>query len=287
VTDHADHTDIGDSADLAALRQCALQAGYRMLGTRGDAEDIAQETMVRVQAPLERGEVRDRAAFVTTVATRLSIDHLRSARVRREEYLGPWLPEPLIERPDDPVELADSLSYGLLVVLETLGPVERAAFLLHDVFGFGYPELATSLGRSEAACRQLVTRARRRVTDGRPRLPVDPEEHRELLERFLRAARDGDVDALHTLLAPEVVLVSDGGPNRRAARHPIRGAERVIRFVTKFVPQWQGSLAFVTINGGPGFVVDVEGRHSVAGAVEVVDGRVNAIHWVLNPEKLG
>lgn len=272
--------------DLSELRGLAFQAGYRMLGTRADAEDVAQETMVRVQLPIERGEVHNAAAYVTTVATRLAIDHLRSARVRREEYLGPWLPEPLIERPDDPVELADSLSYGLLVVLETLGPVERAAFLLHDVFGFGYAELASSLGRSEAACRQLVTRARRRVTDGRPRLPVDAAEHRELLERFLDAARNGDVDALRSFLTPDVVLVSDGGPHQRAARHPIRGVDRVIRFVARVVPRWRGAISFVTINGEPGFVVDLPDRHYLAGSIEVADGRVTAIHWVLNPEKL-
>ena len=177
-----------DVVDLDLVRRRAFEAGYRMLGTRADADDVAQETLLRVHGPLERGEVDNPEAYATTVATRLAIDHLRSAKARRQQYHGPWLPEPIIE-PADPVELADSLSYGLLVVLETLGPVERAAFLLHDVFGFGYDEIGRTLERSEPGRRQLVVRARRRVADGRPRLPVDPAVHRDLVERFVARSR--------------------------------------------------------------------------------------------------
>ena len=269
--------------DLSLLRRRAFDAGYRMLGSRSDAEDIAQETMLRVG---DRDDLDNPEAYVTTVATRLAIDHLRSARVRREIYHGPWLPEPLIEGDLDPVELADSLSYGLLVVLETLGPVERAAFLLHDVFGFGYDELARSLDRTEAACRQLVSRARSRIADGRPRLPVDHDEHRVLLERFLAASTDGDVDGLFALLTDDVELVSDGGAHVKAARHPIRGRERVARFVLSIVPRWGRAVRFVTISGQPGFVVDLPDRTYLAGTIEVADGRITAIRWVLNPDKL-
>ena len=268
--------------ELDVLRRRAFQAGYRMLGSRADAEDIAQEAMLR----MEGLEPDNPEAYVTTVATRLAIDHLRSARVRREEYLGPWLPEPLIERTDDPAELADSLSYGLLVVLETLGPVERAAFLLHDVFGFGYDELARSLDRSEPACRQLVARARRRVADGRPRMPVDPAEHRSLLEQFLAASRAGDVDGLRALLTDDCVLVSDGGDKARAARHPILGADRVTRLVHKLAPLWAGAAQLVTINGEPGFIVERPKGLFMAGTIVVRDGRIAALHWVRNPDKL-
>jgi RNA polymerase sigma-70 factor (ECF subfamily) len=272
--------------DLDALRRRAVGAAYRMLGSHSDAEDVAQETLLRVQAAIERGGVRDAAAYTTTVATRLAIDHLRSARVRREAYHGPWLPEPIIERSPDPVELADSLSFGLLVVLETLGPVERAAFLLHDAFDFAYREIAGILGRSEVACRQIVARARRRVADGRPRLPVDPTEHRELLDRFLAAAGDGDLTGLMDLLTTDVVLVTDGGGVMRAARVPICGAERVARFARRIVPKWRDEVIAVTINGEPGFVVERHGRLHLAGTIDVVDGRIDAIRWVLNPAKL-
>jgi RNA polymerase sigma-70 factor (ECF subfamily) len=271
--------------DLDAVRRRAFEAGYRMLGTRADADDVAQEALLRMQGPLERGEVDNPEAFATTVATRVAIDHLRSARVRRETYVGPWLPEPLIES-GDPAELADSLSYGLLVVLETLGPVERAAFLLHDVFGFGYDELARVLDRTEPACRQLVSRARHRVTGGRPRLPVDAGEHRRLLEQFLTAAREGDLDGLLALLAPDVVLVSDGGAEARAARHPILGAVRVARLARKIVPKYRDEAQWVTVNGQPGFVLQHDGRRSLAGTIEVTDGRISRIYWIRNPDKL-
>ena len=231
--------------------------------------------------------MRNPEAFTTTVATRLAIDHLRSAQVRREQYVGPWLPEPLIERSGDPAELADSLSYGLLVVLETLGPVERAAFLLHDVFDFGYDEVAQALDRNEAACRQLVTRARHRVADGRPRLPVDPATHRTLLERFLKASTDGDVDGLRAMLTDDAVLVSDGGAKARAARHPIRGIDRVSRFVRKVCGEWRtADVTIVTINGEPGFLVERDGTAIVAGTIELRDGRIAALRWMRNPDKL-
>lgn len=297
--------------DLAALREVAVGVAYRMVGSRAEAEDLAQETLVRVYAATEREDIRRLEAFTTTVATRLALDHLRSARVRREAYVGPWLPEPVLGDPlvtgragdatggpfDDPAstaEMADTLSFAFLVVLESLGPVERAAFLLHDVFDFGYPEIAETLDRSEAACRQIVARARQRVDDARPRFPVDPDRHRRLLELFLEAARLGDVDRLAALLSKDAVLVSDGGASRRAARHPIQGRERVVRFLRTTGPSLLASgrddvgIELASLNGEPGFVVRIAGEAYLAGTIEVgAGGRIAAVRWVLNPDKLG
>jgi RNA polymerase sigma-70 factor (ECF subfamily) len=280
------------AVDLGALRAHAVSVAYRMVGSRTEAEDLAQDAMLRVQGRLDSGDLRSPEAFITTVTTRLAIDHLRSARVRREAYVGPWLPEPVL---DDPradgaraAELADSLSFAFLVVLESLGPVERAAFLLHDVFGFGYGDLADTLDRSEAACRQLVSRARRRVADGRPRFEVDDGEHAVLLDRFLAAAQLGDVDGLVSVLADDAVLVSDGGADRRAARRPIVGLDRVVRFLSAVAPRWfaLGEVRQVPVNGEPGFVVVADGRAVLAGTVEIGEGRVRAVRWVVNPDKL-
>jgi RNA polymerase sigma-70 factor, ECF subfamily len=270
-------------ADLATLRRVAFDAGYRMLGTRSDAEDVAQEALLRVQDAVQRGEVRNAEAYTTTVATRLAIDHLRSARVRRESYHGPWLPEPIIDRSAaDDVEVADSVSYALLVVLERLAPLERAAFLLREVFGFSYGDVADALDRTEPAVRQLVSRARRRIDEGRPRLVPDAEEHRTLVGRFLDAATGGDLDGLLSLLTDEVRLVSDGGAAVHAARRPILGADRVARFVRKVARRWQ-DVRIATVNGEPGFTV---GRPALVGTVVAEGGRITAIHWVLNPDKL-
>ena len=275
-------------SDLGGLRRHAFDAGYRMLGSRSDAEDVAQEALLRVREPIERGEVRNPEAYTTTVATRIAIDRLRSASARRERYTGPWLPEPIIEWTEDPAELADSVSYALLVVLEVLGPRERAAFLLREVFGYDYAEIAAALDRSEAACRQLVARARRRIGDRRPTLEVDRGAHRRLLERFLAAARGDDVDGLFELLTEDVQLTSDGGPHRKAARHPIRGRDRVVRFVTSILPRLLAhhEVALVTVNGEPGFVLESEQGVYLVGTIEAVGGRIDAIRWVLNPEKL-
>jgi RNA polymerase sigma-70 factor, ECF subfamily len=273
-------------ADLAALRQVAFAAGYRMLGTRSEADDVAQEALLRLSEPLARGEVRNAEAYITTVATRLAIDHLRSARVRREQYVGPWLPEPIVV--EEPGALADEVSYALLVVLETLGPVERAAFLLREVFGFDYADIAAALDRSEDACRQLVTRARRRVEAGRPTHQVDRATHRRLVERFIAAAGGGDLDALQAMLTEEVELVSDGGAHRKAARHPIRGREKVVRFVRSIVPRLsqQGDWSIVTVNGEPGFRLLTDVGVLLVGTVIVSENRIAGIRWVLNPDKL-
>jgi RNA polymerase sigma-70 factor (ECF subfamily) len=283
-----------DPAGLAALRAQAVAVAYRMVGSRTDAEDLAQEAMVRVGAALAAGGVRNPEAFTTTVTTRLAIDHLRSARVRREAYVGPWLPEPVV---DDPLlegasaaELADSLSFAFLVVLESLGPLERAAFLLHDVFGYDHAEVAQVLQRSEPACRQLVARARKHLADGRARRRAGEDEHRALLERFLGAARDGDLPSLEALLTEDVVFVSDGGPDRKAARLPVRGRARVLRFLRSIGPKLlvPGSYEVVQVNGEPGFRVVADGRLHLVGTIELDpdSGAIRAIRWVLNPDKL-
>jgi RNA polymerase sigma-70 factor, ECF subfamily len=282
-----------DDLDLVALRSHAVQVAYRMVGSRTDAEDLAQEAVLRVRSAADTTSIRSPEAFVTTVTTRLALDHLRSARVRRETYLGPWLPEPVgaeaLPSPADAAELADSVSFAMLVVLETLNPVERAAFVLHDVFGHGYGELAEALDRSEVACRQLVSRARRRVTAARPRVAVDASVHRRVLESFLTAARSGDVEGLMAVLADDVVHLSDGGSERRAARHPICGRDRVARFVAKVLPKIvtpEASVVITQVNGEPGFVVRLGGDANLAGAIALDGRRVTALHWVLNPDKL-
>jgi RNA polymerase sigma-70 factor, ECF subfamily len=304
LDDPAPDDPVFDDAALDELRPLVLGLAYRMTGSLAEAEDIAQEALLRVHDSAAREPLRSPEAFATTVTTRLAIDHLRSARVRREAYVGPWLPEPVLEDPAAgarrgggpwadgarSVELAESLSLAFLVVLESLGPVERAAFLLHDVFGYGYDELARALDRSEPACRQLVARARKRIEADRPRFAVDPSEHEALLRSFVAASRDGDLDALLELLTEDATLLSDGGPNRKAARLPIRGRERAARFLVGIMPRvlgW-GELRMTTINGRPGFLVVLPGDDVyLAGTVDVAaEGRIRGIHWVLNPDKL-
>ena len=282
-------TQTGDNAHLDVLRQVAIGVAYRMVGSRTDAEDLAQEAMLRVGPELATGRLRNPAAFTTTVTTRLAIDHLRLAHVRRESYIGPWLPEPTSTDPGPAAssELSDSLSMAFLVVLESLGPVERAAFLLRDVFSYDFAEIAEALGRSEDACRQLVSRARRRVADRRPRFAVDRGEHRRLLERFVDAARRGDVEQLHTMLTADAVLVSDGGGTRKAARRPIVGRPRVARFLGVVGPKaLDGEIRWTPINGEPGVVVERDGEVRLAGTVELAEGRVQRIQWVVNSDKL-
>jgi RNA polymerase sigma-70 factor (ECF subfamily) len=282
---------MSDPQELASLRALAVSVAYRMVGSRTEAEDLAQEAMVRVTRALDTDDIRSPEAFTTTVTTRLAIDHLRLARVQRETYVGPWLPEPVVDDelgPSAAAELSDSLSLAFLVVLESLGPVERAAFLLREVFGFDYPQVAEALGRSEDACRQLVSRAKHRVGDQRPRFAVDRDEHRRLLEGFLDAARGGDLGRLTSLLTADVVLVSDGGPTVKAARRPIHGVERVSRFLSTTGPKiFAGTQVHLApVNGEPGFVVVRDGALYLAGTIEVADGAITAVRWVVNPDKL-
>jgi RNA polymerase sigma-70 factor (ECF subfamily) len=278
--------------DLEALRPRAFAVGYRMLGSVAEAEDIAQETLLRVSALATPPD--EPAAWVTTVATRLAIDHLRLARVRRETYVGPWLPEPLVVDaalgPDERAELADQVSQALLVALERLSPLERAAFVLREVFDYDYARIAAVLERTEASCRQLVVRARRHVEAERTRFDADPEQGRVLLERFLAAAEDGDLSALEALLARDVVLYGDGGGQVKAATEPVAGAGAVARFMAEIARARRElgdfAVAIVSVNGQPGRVLrDARGVWDVL-AIDVVDGRIGAVRIIRNPDKL-
>jgi RNA polymerase sigma-70 factor (ECF subfamily) len=282
----------------STLRSRLLSIAYRMTGSRTDAEDLVQEAMLRVHLAAERQRIESVEAYATTVLTRLAVDHLRSARVRRETYVGPWLPEPVAGEPggkaregdaEQAVELAESLSLAFLVALESLGPVERAALLLHDVFAYEYGEIAVILDRSEAACRQLVSRARSRLRDARPRFEVDHSQHERLLRQFIDACATGDLDGIVSLLTDDVVLLTDGGADVRAARFPIRGASRVARLLARVLGrrlQWM-DMRYAPVNGTPGFMLlSNDGDVVSVGSIDVRDGRIAEIDWVINPDKL-
>jgi RNA polymerase sigma-70 factor (ECF subfamily) len=326
---------IGDD-ELQALRRHGFGVAYRMLGSVAEAEDVAQEALLRLTR--QEQTIDEPAAWITTVATRLSINVLTSARVRREAYVGPWLPEPLLEDPaPDPAshaEVADSLSFALLVLLERLNPVERAAYLLREVFGYDYDQIAAIIDRSEVNSRQLVTRARKHIEASRPRFDPDEAARDALLERFLAAAEDGDLAALEKLLAQDAVLYADGGGKAMAAPEPLVGAALIARFMAAVAHATAGEIESrpVKVNGQPGRVmrgpaeppIDTEDRIAALehqarllsgdvdarrlGAimkqvrdsmphgdemrvvsvltVDVVDGRIQAVRIVRNPDKL-
>ncbi len=281
---------------LEELRPSAFAIAYRMLGSVAEAEDVVQEALLRLHTALERGErIGSPRAYVSTVASRLSIDVLRSARVRRESYVGEWLPEPLVsDSSEDPArhaEMADSLSMAFLVVLESLSPEQRAAFLLHDVFDYGYAEVAEIVGKSEDNARQLAARARRHVEEGRPRFEASREQREELAHRFFAAAQEGDVAALEALLADDVVLHGDGGGKAPALARALFGARRVARTLHAWfrlgekVPH--GEIREVEVNGQPGAVLMAGGGVVGVMALDIADGRVQAIRSIANPDKLG
>lgn len=269
---------------FAEHRPLLFGLAYRMLGSAADAEDVVQEAWLR----WERAEdVRTPRAWLSTVVTRLCLDQVKSARVRRERYVGPWLPEPVVS--EEPAEdLAESVSLAFLVVLETLSPLERAVFVLREVFGYDYPEVAGIIGRSEAASRQLAHRAREHVAARRPRFPADRGTHREVTERFLAACEGGDLDALLRLLADDVVLVSDGGGKVQAARRPIQGAVRVAAFLLGIVRKAPAGITTrpVTVNGLPGVLGESDGHPVGVLDLEIGDGLVRAVRIVVNPDKL-
>ncbi|MBV9487224.1 MAG: RNA polymerase sigma-70 factor [Frankiaceae bacterium] len=279
-----------DAATFDEHRGYLFGVAYRMLSSAADAEDVVQEAFLRWSAA-PRDDIDAPRGFLTTIVVRLCLDELRSARVRRETYVGPWLPEPLVVDEDDPanaVELADSLSLAFLVVLEELAPAERAAFLLHDVFEYGYPEIASMLGRQEPACRQLVSRARQRVGDRHRRFDADRAMGQQLATRFVVACSTGDVDQLMDLLAEDVVVWTDGGGKARAARNPIYGAAKSIRFlvaITQDVPA-TATVRQTLVNGQPGVLIVEGDAVTTAVALDIIDGVVVGVRVVANPDKL-
>ena len=280
-----------------SLRPLLFAIAYRMLASVSDAEDVLQETYLRWRRAVDDGvEIGSLKAYLSTVVTRLAMDELRSARTRREEYVGLWLPEPLPTAPerDDPharAELADSLSMAFLLVLERLSPIERAAFLLHDVFGYTHDEIASIVETTPANARQIASRARRRVQSERPRFDPSPEERERLAERFFAAVREGDVDGLVQVLADDVVVHGDGGGKVPQWATPIVGVERVAKLFAGLGRQMVGvgvALEPRTINGQPAAIVrDPEGAVVCVWVLDVDDGRVRAVRSVINPEKLG
>jgi RNA polymerase sigma-70 factor (ECF subfamily) len=281
---------------LDELRPGSFAIAYRMLGSVTEAEDVVQEALLRVHRTLEDGERIDSPrAFVTTVTTRLAIDELRSARVRRESYVGDWLPEPIVtDSSDDPArhaEMADSLSVAMLVLLETLSPEQRAVLLLRDVFDYGYDEIARIVGKSEDNVRQLATRARQHVEAGRPRFHSTREQRDELARKFFAAAQEGDLGGLEALLADDVVLTGDGGGKVPALARSLHGRNRVARTLLNWLRVGAripgAELRPIEVNGGPGgLLLDGQGRLIGVWALEVEGGYVRSISSVVNPEKL-
>jgi RNA polymerase sigma-70 factor, ECF subfamily len=279
--------------EFEELRPLLFAIAYRIVGSVGEAEDAVQETWLRYEA--SPTQPTSNKAFLSAVVTRISIDVLRSARSRREQYVGPWFPEPLLTDPyEDPArsaELADSVSMAALLLLERLSPLERAVFVLREVFGFGFPEVASAVGRSEAACRQLAVRARRHMDAGRPRFEADRREREELAARFFDALREGDVDGLRELLAADVQMVGDGGGKAPQWAKGIIGADNVARVLASIFP-WlvriEVTLEPHEVNGQPGAILrDRDGKILNTLTLDVLDGRIQTIRSVINPDKLG
>ncbi|MFF4154167.1 RNA polymerase sigma-70 factor [Streptomyces sp. NPDC001651] len=279
--------------EFEELRPLLFSIAYRILGSVGEAEDAVQETWLRYDASTTQPV--SPKAFLSATVTRIAIDVLRSARVRREEYVGPWLPEPLLDDPyEDPAraaELADSVSMAALLLLERLSPLERSVFVLREVFAFGFDDIAAAVGRSEAACRQLLVRARRHMNEGRPRFEADRRERRELARRFFEALARGEVDGLRELLSADVQLVGDGGGKAPQLARAVAGAENVARLLAAVYPfMAQVDITFETreINGQPGALFrDRDGRVLHILVLDVLDGEIRTVRSVINPDKLG
>jgi RNA polymerase sigma-70 factor (TIGR02957 family) len=281
---------------LEELRPQAFAIAYRMLGSVSEAEDIVQEGLLRLHRAVDDGErIESPRAYLSTVVTRLGIDHLRSARVRRESYVGEWLPEPLVTSPDeDPArqaEVADSLSLAFLVLLESLSPEQRAVFLLREVFDYPHDRIADIVGKTEVNVRQLAVRARRQVEEGRSRFEASREQRDELARRFFAAAQEGELEGLEGLLADDVVLHGDGGGKVPALARPLHGRTRVARTLlawTRAAARIGGvSLRPVEVNGQPGAMsFDPDGKLINVLALDIADGQIQAVRSIVNPDKL-
>ena len=295
-------TDQAAVGAFEAHRGLLFAVAYRLLGRVADAEDVVQDAWLR-WAGVDTAAVADPRAFLVRVVTRLALDRLRRIKARREEYVGPWLPEPLLTGPDvaEDVALAESVSLALLVVLETLSPLERAVFVLREAFGFSHAEIAAILGRAEPAVRQLARRAREHVRERRRRFAADPGERRRVTERFLAASAGGDLPALLAVLAPDVALVADGGGRALAPRRPIKGADRVARFLLAITTEARRArflrsvgvaptadlhIELTQVNGGPGVVAVAAGTPVTALVLDVAEAAVRTVYLVANPAKL-
>jgi RNA polymerase sigma-70 factor (TIGR02957 family) len=281
---------------LDELRPRAFAIAYRMLGSVAEAEDVVQEALLRLHGVLDAGdEIEVPEAYLATIVTRLGINRLRSAQVRREAYVGEWLPEPVVTGGrDDPAvhaETSDSLSLAFLVLLERLTPEQRAVFLLREVFDYGYDTIAEIVGKSEAACRQLAVRARRQIEQDRPRFEASRQEQDELARRFMAAAEAGDLDGLEALLAHDVALHGDGGGKVRALPHPLFGRGRVARTLLAWMRNVERIEGFSTrpveVNGHPG-ALGLDGRQRIVYALslDIADGQIQGIRSIVNPDKL-
>jgi RNA polymerase sigma-70 factor (ECF subfamily) len=277
-----------DEATFEAHRPLLFSIAYRMLGSASEAEDVTQDAWLRARED-EHADVRSPRAYLTTIVTRLCIDHLRSAERTRMKYPGPWLPEPLAEPNQESAELASSLTMAFLVLLERLAPTERAVFLLREVFELDFDEIARSVGKSEANTRQILTLARGRLRDSRPRFTVSRRESEEIVRRFRHACGTGNVEELMAVLHADAELVADGGGKAAAATRPVLGADRIAKFVLGYAGKahWlESDFQLVTINGAPGLLL----RHPLSGngtySFDIADGRIRAIYVVRNPDKL-
>jgi RNA polymerase sigma-70 factor (TIGR02957 family) len=269
-------------------RSLLFTVAYELLGSAADAEDVVQETWLRWD-PVDKATIEDPRAYLVRIATRQGLNRLRAVQRRREDYVGEWLPEPLLTGPDiaEDVELADSVSIAMLTVLETLKPAERAVFVLKEVFDFPYEDIAQAVDKSPAAVRQIAHRAREHVAARRPRIDVDHNEQQRVVERFMAAIESGRVQDLLDVLAPDVVLVADGGGQVGAALRPIRGPKTVARLLSRFrsiVPD--AMVAPMTLNGAPGARIELDGALNTAISVVVENGRVTRIYSIRNPHKL-
>ncbi|MEU1433386.1 RNA polymerase sigma-70 factor [Streptomyces sp. NPDC005786] len=279
--------------EFEELRPLLFSIAYRILGSVSEAEDAVQEAWLRFDG--SAAVPTSVKAFLSTTVTRISIDVLRSARMRREEYVGPWFPEPLLSDPyQDPArsaELADSVSMAALLLLERLSPLERSVFVLREVFGFGFDDIASAVGRSEPACRQLLVRARRHMRTGRPRFEADRQKREELARRFFDALREGDVSGLRDLLATDVQMVGDGGGKAPQLARAVAGAENVTRLLASVFPllaRIDVTFEPHEVNAQPGAVFrDRDGKVLHTLALDVLDGRIQTIRTVINPDKLG